>query len=221
MIELTPPKHYVLGHLNCIPQSKAMHIMPRGHIETGPSTCSYFVTRCIETPKGRDSRPVVWSLIGLFPFRSNPVYKVYQHRSRNGGILEVAWSTGSLKKNSKRHCCCGVKQPIHFRNLLMEQARIEHAPNGSLLTYITTADAMVNNKEQWLQEEASFNKYHRGALHIKKTILQASNLVPSPRSTHLGSGNVYLITSRESYSCDCACSRKDSSTQTSDLFQLL
>ena len=26
----------------------------------------------------------------------------------------------------------------------MEQARIEHAPNGSLLTYITIADAMVN-----------------------------------------------------------------------------
>ena len=26
----------------------------------------------------------------------------------------------------------------------MEQARIEHAPNGSLLTYITSADAMVN-----------------------------------------------------------------------------
>ena len=27
----------------------------------------------------------------------------------------------------------------------MEQARIEHAPNGSLLTYIANADAMVNN----------------------------------------------------------------------------
>ena len=27
----------------------------------------------------------------------------------------------------------------------MEQARTEHAPNGSLLTYITIADAMVNN----------------------------------------------------------------------------
>ena len=25
----------------------------------------------------------------------------------------------------------------------MEQARIEHAPNGSLLTYITSADALV------------------------------------------------------------------------------
>ena len=27
----------------------------------------------------------------------------------------------------------------------MEQARIEHAPNGSLLTYITSADALVND----------------------------------------------------------------------------
>ena len=26
----------------------------------------------------------------------------------------------------------------------MEQARIEHAPNGSLLTYITSAYALVN-----------------------------------------------------------------------------
>ena len=29
----------------------------------------------------------------------------------------------------------------------MEQARIEQAPNGSLLTYITIADAMVNYKK--------------------------------------------------------------------------
>ena len=28
----------------------------------------------------------------------------------------------------------------------MEQARIEHAPNGSLLTYITSADALVDNR---------------------------------------------------------------------------
>ena len=33
---------------------------------------------------------------------------------------------------------------IHFRNLLMEQARIEHAPNGSSFTYVTSADALVN-----------------------------------------------------------------------------
>ena len=49
----------------------------------------------------QDSSLVVRSQIGLFAFRSNPVSKVYQHRSRNGGILEVAWSTGSLRKNSK------------------------------------------------------------------------------------------------------------------------
>ena len=34
---------------------------------------------------------------------------------------------------------------MHFHNLLMEQARIEHAPNESLLTYITSADALANN----------------------------------------------------------------------------
>ena len=51
----------------------------------------------------RDSRSVVRSLIGLFTFRSNPVSKVYQHRSRNDhGILEVTWSTGSLRKNCKK-----------------------------------------------------------------------------------------------------------------------
>ena len=52
-------------------------------------------------------------------------------------------------------------------------------------------------------------------LHVWSCIC---SLVPSPRPTHLGSGNVYSITSRESYSCDCACSRKDFSTQTSDFF---
>ena len=56
----------------------------------------------------QDSRSVVKSLIGLFAFRSNPVSKVYQHRSRNDGILEVTWSKGSLRKNCKRHYCWGV-----------------------------------------------------------------------------------------------------------------
>ena len=46
----------------------------------------------------RDSRSVVGSLIGLFAFRSNSVSKVYQHRSRNDGILEVTWSTGKSEK---------------------------------------------------------------------------------------------------------------------------
>ena len=46
----------------------------------------------------RNSRSAVRSLIGLFAFRSNPVY---QHRSRNDGILEVTWSTGCLRKTVK------------------------------------------------------------------------------------------------------------------------
>ena len=84
-----------------------MHIIPRGHIETDPSTSRYFVTLSLEYPKGPCliGIPAQWlvvrSLIGLFAFRSNPVSKVYQHRSRNGGILEVTWSTGSLRKNLK------------------------------------------------------------------------------------------------------------------------
>ena len=56
----------------------------------------------------RYSRTVVGSLIGLFAFRSNPVSKVYQHLSRNDGILEGTWSMGSLRKNCKRNCCWGV-----------------------------------------------------------------------------------------------------------------
>ena len=37
----------------------------------------------------RDSSSVVRSLIGLFGFRGNQVSKVYQHRSRNGGMLKL------------------------------------------------------------------------------------------------------------------------------------
>ena len=48
----------------------------------------------------RDSNSMVRSLMGLFALRSNPVSKVYEHRSRNGVILEVALSTGSLRKKS-------------------------------------------------------------------------------------------------------------------------
>ena len=40
------------------------------------------------------------------------------------------------------------KHPIHFHNFLMEQVRIEHAPNGSLLTYITIAEGAIVNKKQ-------------------------------------------------------------------------
>ena len=55
----------------------------------------------------RDSRSVVRSLIGLFAFRSNPVSNVYQHRSRNDGILEVTWSTGSLRERTVKDTAVG------------------------------------------------------------------------------------------------------------------
>ena len=64
----------------------------------------------------RDSSSVVRSLLGLFAFRSNPVSKVYQHRSRNDGILEVARSTGSLRKNRK-DTVAGELTPDPFRQL--------------------------------------------------------------------------------------------------------
>ena len=65
-----------------------MHIMPRGHIDTDPSTSSYFVTLSLEYQESmfdRDSSSVVRSLIGLFVFRSNPLSKVYQLCSWNFG----------------------------------------------------------------------------------------------------------------------------------------
>ena len=70
-----------------IPQSKSMHIMPRGHIVADPS----IFTRISEgSTFDLYSSSVVRSLIVLFVFRSNPITKVYQHRSRNGRIMEVA-----------------------------------------------------------------------------------------------------------------------------------
>ena len=73
------------------PKSKSMHIMPSGHIETDPCTSSYFVTLSLEYPKAPCLIGIL-AQVGFFTFRSNPVSKVYQHRSRNVGILEVAWS---------------------------------------------------------------------------------------------------------------------------------
>ena len=92
----------------------------------------------------RDSRSVVRYLIGLFAFRSNPVFKVYQHGSRNDGILEVTWSTGSLRERTVKDTAVGEITPDPFQQLVNGTGRIEHAPNGSLLTYITSADALVN-----------------------------------------------------------------------------
>ena len=56
---------------------------------------------------------------------------------------------------------------------------------------------------------------------------QAYLKIGSPRSysstsaTHITIGIHYLISSRESYSYDCACSRNDFTTQTAVFFQLL
>ena len=52
MVELTPSPAVCIKSFNHISQSKTMHIMPRGHIETEPSTSSYFVTFSLEYPKG-------------------------------------------------------------------------------------------------------------------------------------------------------------------------
>ena len=52
MVELTPSPAVCIKSFNRIPQSKTMHIMPRGHIETDPSTSSHFVTLSLEYPKG-------------------------------------------------------------------------------------------------------------------------------------------------------------------------
>ena len=65
----------------------------------------------------RDSRSVVRSLIGIFAFRSNPVSKVYQHRSRNDGISEVTWSTRSLRERTVKDTAVGELTPDSFPQL--------------------------------------------------------------------------------------------------------
>ena len=66
----------------------------------------------------RDSRSVVRSLKGLFAFRINPVSKVYQHRSRNDGTLEVTWSTGSLRERTVKDTAVGELTPDPFPQLV-------------------------------------------------------------------------------------------------------
>ena len=51
MVELTPSPAVCVKSFNRIPQSKTMHIMPRGHIESDLSASSYFVTLSLEYPK--------------------------------------------------------------------------------------------------------------------------------------------------------------------------
>ena len=70
MVELTPSPAVCIKSFNRIPQSKTMHIMPRWHIETDPSTSSYFVTLCLSM-FDPDSSSVVRSLIDIFAFRLN------------------------------------------------------------------------------------------------------------------------------------------------------
>ena len=65
----------------------------------------------------RDSRSVVRSLIGLFAFRSYPLSKVYQHRSRNDRILEVTWSTGCLRERTVKDTAVGELTPDPFPQL--------------------------------------------------------------------------------------------------------
>ena len=69
MVELTPSPAVCIKSFNRIPQSKTMHIMPRGHIETDPSTI------CEGSMFYLDSSSVVRSLMDIFAFRSNPVSK--------------------------------------------------------------------------------------------------------------------------------------------------
>ena len=65
----------------------------------------------------RDTRSVVMSLTGIFALRSNPVSKVYQHRSRNDGILKVTWSTGSLRERTVKYTAVGEFTPDPFPQL--------------------------------------------------------------------------------------------------------
>ena len=64
-----------------------------------------------------DSSSVVRSLIGLFALRSNPVSKVYEHRSRNGGILEVALVYGESEERTVKYTAAGELTPNPFPQL--------------------------------------------------------------------------------------------------------
>ena len=60
---------------------------------------------------------MVRSLIGIFALRSNPVSKVYQHLSHNDGILEVTWSTESLRERTVKGNAVGEFTPDPFPQL--------------------------------------------------------------------------------------------------------
>ena len=96
----------------------------------------------------RDSSSVVRSLIGLFVFRSNPLSKVYQHQSHNDEILEVTWSTGSLRERTVNHTAVGELKPNPFSQLANGTGPNRTRAQWKLLTYITSADALVNKVDE-------------------------------------------------------------------------
>ena len=61
-----------------------------------------------------DSSSVVRSLIGLSVFRRNPVSKVYQHRSRNGGIFGSSLIDGEFEKKTVKDTAAGELTPNPF-----------------------------------------------------------------------------------------------------------
>ena len=56
--------------------------------------------------------------------------------------------------------------------------------------------------------------------NVVGSIFRLVPLVDKASATHITTGNDYFITSRKSYSCDYACSRKDFTTQTSVFFSV-
>ena len=81
----------------------------------------------------RDSSSVVRSLIGLFAFRSNPVSKVYQHRSRGSSLVD-----GAVKDTA-----AGELTPDPFPQLANGKG-----PNRTRAQWkFTSADALVNECE--------------------------------------------------------------------------
>ena len=146
MLELTPYRSY-----NCIPQSKSMHIMPRRHIETDRSTSSYLFTLSLEYPK---APCLIWilvsvvrSLIGLSFLKAiqylkyiniaHAMVKFWKQFDRRGVCERTVKDTAAGELTP--HSC-----PV-FPQLANGTGPNRTRVHGSLLTFITIADAMVNN----------------------------------------------------------------------------
>ena len=134
MVELTPLPSRL--YVSVIQLSSSIRV--RGQIETDPSTSSNFVTLSPEYPNAPCLISILTASNCLFIYRSKSVSNVYQHRWCEGEKLQNWWkvakmflgvarSMGSLRKNSKRHCCWGVNTRLvarfYFCHLLIEQAR--------------------------------------------------------------------------------------------------